>query len=299
MADDSTTTHVVTESAPRRLDAFLHALLPGLSRRLVHTVIAEGAVRVNGRPGRKGTLLEPGDRVTAPQIGPLAPDPTLELPVVHADEAVVVVDKPGGMPGHALDPRQRGTVASFLLTRWPEMAAVGEPLAPGLAHRLDTGTSGLLAAARTPEAFAALREAFRAGRVRKRYLAVVAGSATVHTTIEVGLRHDPRDRRRMIPAGAGTRGWRARSAVDSVAAYGDRQLVQVTIETGVTHQVRAHLALLGHPVLGDDLYGGPPAVLPPERHALHAAALAFPHPTRGELLSLERPLPADLAMLLS
>jgi len=296
--DDGSATHVVAEGAPRRLDAFLHGLLPTLSRRLVQAVIAEGAVRVNGRPGRKGTLLAPGDRVTAPRIGGLAPDPTLEVPVVHADHAVVVVDKPGGMPGHALDPRQHGTVASFLLARWPEMAAVGEPLAPGLVHRLDTGTSGLLAAARTPEAFTALRAAFRAGQVQKRYLAVVAGAATLHTTVEVSLRHDPRDRRRMIPALAGTRGWRARSVVDSVAAYGSRQLVRVTIETGVTHQVRAHLALLGHPVLGDDLYGGPPVDLPPERHALHAAALAFPHPTRGDVLSLERPLPADLAPLL-
>lgn len=296
--DDAPATHVVADGAPRRLDAFLHTLFPQLSRRLVHAVIAEGAVRVNGRPGRKGTLLAPGDHVTAPRIGALAPDPGLDLPVAYVDEAVVVVDKPGGMPGHALDPRQRGTVASFLLARWPEMAMVGEALAPGLVHRLDTGTSGLLAAGRTPDAYAALRAAFRTGQVQKRYLAIVAGTAPLHTTVEVSLRHDPRDRRRMIPAHEGTRGWRARSVVDSVATYGDRQLVRVAITTGVTHQVRAHLALLGHPVLGDDLYGGPRSALPPERHALHAAALAFPHPRRATLVSLETPLPADLATLL-
>jgi 23S rRNA pseudouridine1911/1915/1917 synthase len=296
---DAPATHIVGTDAPRRLDAFLHRVLPGLSRRLVHAVIQDGGVRVNDRPARKGTLLRTGDRVIVPAIGPLAPEPELSVAVVHEDDALVVVDKPGGMPGHALDPRQRGTVAGFLLARWPEVATIGDPLAPGLVHRLDTGTSGLLAAARTPAAWQALRAAFRAGRVRKRYLAVVAGGTPIRTTVDTPLRHDPRDRRRMVPAPEGGRGWRARSLIETVQVAGERQLVAVAIETGVTHQVRVHLALVGHPVLGDHLYGGPAADLPPDRHALHAALLALPHPTKGDEVTVESPLPADLDELIA
>ena len=283
-----------------RLDAFLHDALPALSRRFVRRLIAEGAVCVNGRPAAKGVRVAPGDRVTLPDLpATITPEPGLALAVLHEDDALVALDKPGGMPGHALDPRQRGTAAAFLLARYPEMADVGDPLAPGLVHRLDSGTSGLLVAARTRAAHCALRAALRARAVEKRYLAWVAGDASAldGARVALPLAHDPRDRRRMLPATAGVRAWPAETRLAIVAAGRERSLVEATILTGVTHQVRAHLAARGHPVLGDVLYGGAPAGLPRGRHALHAAGLTLPHPTDGRPLSLSALLPADLAAL--
>ena len=283
-----------------RLDTFLRGALPAMSRRLVRRLIAEGAVCVNGRPAVKGVRVAPGDRVTLPDLpGTIAPEPGLALAVLHEDDALVALDKPGGMPGHALDPRQRGTAAAFLLARYPEMAGVGDPLAPGLVHRLDSGTSGLLVAARTRAAHCALRAALRARAVEKRYLAWVAGDASAldGARVALPLAHDPRDRRRMLPATAGVRAWPAETRLAIVAAGRERSLVEATILTGVTHQVRVHLAARGHPVLGDVLYGGAPAGLPRGRHALHAAGMTLPHPTDGRPLTLSAPLPADLAAL--
>ena len=283
-----------------RLDTFLRGALPAMSRRLVRRLIAEGAVCVNGRPAAKGVRVAPGDRVTLPDLpATITPEPGLALAVLHEDDALVALDKPGGMPGHALDPRQRGTAAAFLLARYPEMADVGDPLAPGLVHRLDSGTSGLLVAARTRAAHCALRAALRARAVEKRYLAWVAGDASAldGARVALPLAHDPRDRRRMLPATAGVRAWPAETRLAIVAAGRERSLVEATILTGVTHQVRVHLAARGHPVLGDVLYGGAPAGLPRGRHALHAAGLTLPHPTDGRPLSLSALLPADMAAL--
>jgi len=287
------------ETAPR-LDAYLHAALPTLSRRLLRRIIADGVVRVNGRPAAKGVRLRGGDRVTLPDL-PLAvvPEPDLVLPVIYEDDTLVALDKPGGMRGHALDPRQRGTAVAFLCGRYPEMSAIGDVLAPGLVHRLDTGTSGLLLAARSMRAFGALRAAFRAGNVEKRYLAVVAGDASPldRLCLQVPLAHDPQDRRRMVEAPAGARAWPAETRIMVRAVGTGASLVEATIRTGVTHQVRVHLALGGHPLLNDTLYGGPPAELPPGRHALHAAGLELSHPDRGGHLVLAAALPADLAAL--
>ena len=283
-----------------RLDTFLRGALPAMSRRLVRRLIAEGAVCVNGRPAAKGVRVAPGDRVTLPDLpATITPEPGLALAVLHEDDALVALDKPGGIPGHALDPRQRGTAAAFLLARYPEMADVGDPLAPGLVHRLDSGTSGLLVAARTRAAHCALRAALRARAVEKRYLAWVAGDASAldGARVALPLAHDPRDRRRMLPATPGVRAWPAETRLAIVAAGRERSLVEATILTGVTHQVRVHLAARGHPVLGDVLYGGAPAGLPRGRHALHAAGLTLPHPTDGRPLSLSALLPADLAAL--
>ena len=291
-------TVTVTAATPIRLDAFVRAALPALSQRLARAVIAEGAVRVNGRRAAKGARLREGDRVTLPDIDRLVAEPALAIPVVYEDEMLVALDKPGGMPAHALDPRARGTAANYLLGRHPEIAGIGTPLAPGLVHRLDTGTSGLLLAARTPAAYEALRRSFAAHEVEKRYLALVAGSVPgsgLH--VELPLAHDPQDRRRMMPARPGRRAWEAETTVKPIVSGSTCSLVEAAIRTGVTHQVRVHLAHAGHPVLGDVLYGGPPAALPDGRHALHAAALAFRHPADGRAMTLSAPLPEDLQAL--
>jgi 23S rRNA pseudouridine1911/1915/1917 synthase len=286
-------------AAAVRLDAFVHAARPDLSRRLVRQLIVEGAVRVNGRRASKGARLSAGDRVTLPELpSAMAPEPELGLAVVHEDDQLVVVEKPGGMASHALAAWQRGTAAAFLLGRYPEMRTVGHPLAPGLVHRLDTGTSGLLVAARTAEAHAAVRAALRARAVEKRYLALVRGAAGAleGARIHVALAHAPHDRRRMVPAAPGLRAWPAETILAMLRTTAERTLLQATIRTGVTHQVRAHLAHVGHPVLGDALYGGPDVDLPPRRHALHAAGVTLPHPAGG-LLTVESPLPGDLQQL--
>jgi 23S rRNA pseudouridine1911/1915/1917 synthase len=287
---------VDAEDAPR-LDAFLAGALAGLPRRLVRRVIAEGAVRVNGRRAAKGLRLRPGDRVTLPDLPTaLVPEPALAIPVLYEDDSLVVLDKPGGLRAHALDPRQRGTAAAFVLARWPETAGVGDALAPGLVHRLDGGTSGVLVVARTAPAFAALRSALKARAIEKRYLAIVAGTAS-DVRVDTPLAHDTRDRRRMAAARPGERAWPAETLVRVVTAGHDHSLVAVTMRTGVTHQVRVHLALAGHPVLGDTLYGGPDCGLPTGRHALHAAAIGLPHPDTGMRLTVESPLPEDLRAL--
>jgi 23S rRNA pseudouridine1911/1915/1917 synthase len=280
----------VTGATPTRLDACLRALAPELSRRLVRTLVADGAVLVNGRPARKGTRVSDGDVVELPAVAPLAAEPDLPLRVLYEDPNVIAIDKPGGVPGHALDPRQRGTMAAALLARYAELGTVADPLAAGLVHRLDTGTSGVLVAARSPHVHRELRAAFRRHEVTKRYAAVVVGTPVAGTVVDAALAHDPHDRRRMRVARATDRAWPARTVIVAVEPHGENALVEVEIRTGVTHQVRVHLAELGTPIVGDALYGTPSAVLAPRRHALHARRLDVP--SYG--LRIDAAIPDDL-----
>jgi len=290
---------LVADEAGQRLDAFVAAACPALSRRLVQRVIDEGVVRVNGRAAAKGTRLCAGDRVSGLDLPALAPEPALPIAIVHEDDDLVVLDKPGGVPSHALDPRQPGSAAGFVLGRWPETAEVGEALAPGLVHRLDTGTSGLLVVARTADMYARLREAFRARAVAKRYLALVAGRPPASLEMRTPLAHDSRDRRRMRAARPDDRSWPAETQLETLATAGDAALVALTMRTGVTHQLRVHCALAGFPVVGDALYGAAHPALPPGRHALHAAALSLPALDGRAPWTLLAPLPADLRALLT
>lgn len=284
---------VVASGPSERLDRWLRRALPGLSRRLAHALIADGTVRLDGRRATKGTVVHAGMHVTLPHGVDLVPNRTLPLTVLHEDAWVVAVDKPGGIPGHPLHPREHDTIANALVARYPETAA----LAGGLTHRLDTGTSGVLLAARSLDAWTAVRAAFRARTVVKRYLAVVGGAAPSEISVDLPLAHDPGDRRRMIPARPELRSWPARSTIRLLATDGTTSLVAVAMETGVTHQIRVHLASVGHPVLGDALYGGPSTSLPPGRHALHAAELALPALGGRDPLAIASPLPPELARL--
>jgi 23S rRNA pseudouridine1911/1915/1917 synthase len=276
-----------------RLDAVVRRLAPGLSRRLVRTLIADGAVRVNGRPARKGARVAPGDVVELPALAGIAADPDVGLRVLHEDADLIAIDKPGGVRGHALDPRQRGTIAGALVARDPTQATIGDPLSGGLVHRLDIGTSGVLLAARTPASWDALRAAFRRHDVTKRYIAIVSGAPAAGAVVDAPLAHDTQDRRRMRVARPGERAWPASTHVCDVVASGARATVTVEIRSGVTHQVRAHLAWLGHPVVGDVLYGGEAGVLAVGRHALHAATLEI----AARALRVTAPLPADMRAL--
>lgn len=304
MSDSESAEHAVPADAqPDRLDRMV-AKLFGVSRGRAMEWIAEDRVRVDGKRAAKGLVVKPGAvvRVRLPPPDAPVPQPDLALPIVHADAHVVVADKPAGMPSHPLKPGETGTAANALVARYPELAQVGPAAREGgLVHRLDGDTSGLLLAARTQAAHAHLREQFTARTVDKGYLALVAGELHASGEIALALAHDPQDPRKVRAASdevwAEAHG--ARAALTRFAPLerrGGFTLVEVEIATGVMHQIRAHLAAIGHPLAGDALYGGPP--LPGlQRHFLHAARLGFAHPA-GTPARFESPLPPELAAAL-
>ncbi|HXG52129.1 MAG TPA: RluA family pseudouridine synthase [candidate division Zixibacteria bacterium] len=300
-------------SAPQsgmRLDRFAHLVLPQLSRRQLERAIRGKSFLVNGRPCLKGERLRARDVVqfAGPELLLAeAPPPNfgLEVPIVYEDGDLVVLDKPAGLDTHGFSGRDTRTLASFLAARRPETQnAGGNRWESGLIHRLDRETSGLIVAAKTRAAYQALRTAFATRRVRKRYWALVSGKTPARGRISYPLAHAPRDSRRMVaivPGGrqlTGRKRWPAVTRYRVAARFRDATLLRVEMETGVTHQIRAHLAAIGHPIVGDRTYGGAehPAL---GRHFLHAFELELPHPSTGKRLTVRSPLPADLEEFVS
>lgn len=297
---------VIAEDAGLRIDLWL-VRRAGMSRARAKKWCAEGWVRRNGRRCRKGDRVALGDAITfdrepTPSDFSARPDTSLDLEILFEDEHFVVINKPAGMASHPLEADEVGTAANGLVARYPEMASIGyRPREPGIVHRLDTDTSGCLLAARTAEAFEGLRDLLQGGRIDKRYQAIVDGVPTANSIIDHPIAHDRRDRRRMIACEDSfdadeLDARNARSEVLSVDAHGDRSLVEVRAANARRHQVRVHLAAIGHPLLGDLLYDGPSIG---ERHALHANRLDFTHPITGKALSIVAPLPAEMRSLLS
>ena len=283
---------VPADAAGMRVDVWLAGALE-LPRARVKELLERGAVRIGGRPPRKGDRTVAGARVevTLTDEDPRpVPQPELPLSVIHLDPQLVAVDKPAGVPSHPLQPGERGTVVNALVARHPECAeASADPREGGLVHRLDTLTSGVLLAARTAEAWRALREAFSGRQVDKRYLAVVTGPVADEGEIDLPLRHRGDH---VEPAMAGG-GREALTDFRVLSRAADASLLEVRIHTGVLHQIRAHLAAIGAPVLGDTDYGGRP--LPGlDRFFLHAARLGFSHPATGSRLEITAPLPDEL-----
>ena len=303
MSDELDERTVPGGAPPDRLDRAVSRLFR-VSRGRAMEWIADDRVRVDGRRAAKGSQVAPGARVSVRRPPPDAPAPQPELPlrIVHADAHVVVADKPAGMPSHPLKPGETGTAANALVGRFPELSSVGPaPREGGLVHRLDTDTSGLLLAARTEAAHAMLRAQFASRIVEKGYLALVAGELHAGGEIDVPLLHDPHDARKVRaasdPEWAQAHGARpASTRFTPVERRAGFTLVEVEIRTGVLHQIRAHLAFVGHPLAGDALYGGPdlPGL---SRHFLHAARLAFAHPD-GSRPRFESSLPDDLSGVL-
>ena len=291
--------------AGTRLDHVV-AARADLSHAAARRVIDDGAVRVNGKRARKGARVAAGDRVTVhgtlPRPEALRPiaEPDMPLAVLHEDDDCVAVDKPPGIPSHPLRAGERGTLAGALVARFPECAGAGaDPREAGLVHRLDGDTSGVLVAARHRDAWDSLRAAFREGRARKSYLALVEGVIAAAGTIETAVTHDPADRRKTLVVPLYTPG--ARDALTRYRPIGSAAgvtLVEAHTATGRMHQVRAHLAHIGHPLIGDLLYGGPPALEGAPGHFLHAAWIALPHP-RGGTLEVRASLPPERAALLA
>ena len=291
---------VPDDAAADRLDRAV-ARLFGVTRGRAMDWIAEGRVRIDGRRAAKGAPVRPGAKLSVLLPPPDAPvaQPDLAIRIVHADLHVVVCDKPAGMPSHPLKPGETGTAANALVGRFPELGKVGPAAREGgLVHRLDTDTSGLLLAARNDGAHALLRAQFTARTVEKGYLALVTGELHAGGEIALPLAHDPQDPRKMRAASdaeyAEQHG--ARPAVTRFEPLERRSgftLLEVEIATGVMHQIRAHLAFIGHALAGDVLYGGPelPGLA---RHFLHANRLSFAHPD-GTRPRFESALPPELA----
>jgi 23S rRNA pseudouridine1911/1915/1917 synthase len=288
------------------------ALLTGWSRADVAALIEEGAVRIGGRAVAKSRRLAEGEEVEvegepAEDTPPVA-EP-VDFTVVHADDDIVVVAKPAGLVVHPGAGHQEGTLAGGLLHRFPEIAAVGDPMRPGIVHRLDRDTSGLMVVARSPRAYDALTAALAARPaglgvtpekfVERRYLALAWGRFdALRGTIDAPIGRSATRRTRMAVREAGKD---ARTSYGVIRQYDHPvcALVECRLETGRTHQIRVHLAAIGHPVVGDATYGGDRHPLRPGRSFLHAHALALTHPSTGERLEFSDPLPPDLAAVLT
>ena len=272
----------VTEAeAGERLDVVLARRIPELSRARAKALIDRGAVRVQGRLAPKSHVLSAGDRITldqapAPVDFEAAADRSASLDVLVETDDFVIVHKPAGLPSHPLKDGETQTLAGALVAKYPEMRGVGySKREPGIVHRLDIDTSGVMLAARNARAFEALRGRLRAGEIEKRYLARCYGEVDAPCTIDLPLANDPRDRRKVRactdPREAKRLGARpARTEILSSKPAPHGSLVEVRANHARRHQVRAHLAAIGHPLLGDTLYGGP-ALEAPQHHLLQAS----------------------------
>ncbi len=299
------------EAAGLRLDVWLARQLPALSRARLQALIEEGHVLLDGRRGRASARLRTGQvaAVTVPAPVPAAPQPEdIDLAVVHEDGHLLVVNKPAGLVVHPGAGTARGTLVNALLRHVRDLSGVGGVLRPGIVHRLDKGTSGLLVVAKDDESHRALVRQFAGRMVEKEYLALVLGSPLRPAgEIEAPIGRDPVHRQKMSVHAP--RGRESRTSWSVVERFDGATLLRVRIHTGRTHQIRVHLASVGHPVAGDAVYGGTrtpssrgaasrEALRSLGRPALHAARLAFTHPVTRERLSFEAPLPPELLALL-
>jgi 23S rRNA pseudouridine1911/1915/1917 synthase len=289
----------------QRLDRVV-AMITGCSRSEAAARVDAGDVAIGGRAvtTRSHRVVE-GDALevvaaerSAAEV--VAADPTVDVPLVHEDPDLLVVDKPAGLVVHPGAGQHSGTLVNGLLARYPEIRAVGEPDRPGIVHRLDKGTSGLLLVARSEPAYDALVAMLAARRVERRYRALVWGAVDSPTgMVDAPVGRSARDRTRMAVTLTGKD---ARTRYEVVRGFTDPVTVtelRCKLETGRTHQIRVHMASIGHPVVGDARYGGRRQSLPSPRPWLHAEHLALDHPVSGEPLAFDSPVPVDLAAVLA
>ena len=291
-----------------RLDVFLTALLPDRSRSQIQRLIKDGDILVNGRGAKPNQPVHAGQRIAIhapePVDSTLTPEP-LPLSIVYEDSDIVVVDKPAGMVVHPAAGHADGTLVNALLHHVGDLSGIGGEKRPGIVHRLDRGTSGLMVVAKNDAAHEALARQFRDREVVKEYIALVWGVVQAGRRIDAPIGRDPVDRKKMS-----ARARRSREAVTRIVRADHLNpaltLVQVAIHTGRTHQIRVHLSAIGHPIVGDPLYGGVRRRVPGdvravtrlERPFLHAARLAIDHPADGRRMEFQSGLPADLQAVL-
>ena len=296
---------MISETIPaalsgERLDRIV-AMILGVTRSVAADVVAGGGAQLDGVVVTVGKQrLTEGqvvtvDPATVPVAEPPAADPSVPFGVVYADDDIVVIDKPAGLVVHPGAGNPDGTLVNGLLARYPEIAAVGEEFRPGIVHRLDAGTTGLLVVARTPEAYTTLVGMLSTHQVERIYRTLVWGHPdNVNGVIDAPIGRDQRDPQRMAVS---VDGRLARTHYHVAETY-DRPVLAAALrcqlETGRTHQIRVHLAAIGHPVVGDPTYGGVRPGLAAPRPMLHAAELIFDHPTTGERVAFASPLPDDV-----
>jgi 23S rRNA pseudouridine1911/1915/1917 synthase len=326
MADDQPQLRQFTvpeEANGQRLDLFLAQQLSEVSRSRVQLLLQQGSVLIEGKQAKASRKVSSGENISIlgdPQPPPLrAMAEAIPLEIVYEDSDLAVINKPAGMMVHAGsgatdDARNRGTLVNALLHHLRELSSTSGPLRPGIVHRLDKQTSGLIVVAKNDATHARLSSMFARRQVRKLYIALVQGElAQERGTVNASISRDSIRRTRMTTRREGGRSavshWQVLRRIHG--PYGSFTLVSVRIETGRTHQIRVHMASLGHPVVGDTLYGAPTAIAPlaaaanrlPRlalpRNFLHAAELEFAHPVSGEPLSLVSNLPADLKQFMA
>jgi 23S rRNA pseudouridine1911/1915/1917 synthase len=294
-----------------RLESFVRRRLPHLSRRQSAKAIDENAFSVNGRRATKGQRLNGGDLVVFKGAqhwlfdSPVAAE-NGRFTIAYEDAEVIVIDKPAGISTHGFSARDVDTLANLIVARRPELSWVGRSRwEPGLLNRLDTETSGLVLVAKNQSAFDNLREQFRRRRIAKKYVALVWGEAASSGSISLGLAHDPTDKSRMqVVETSGSdrqrrRSWHALTRFRKLASSAEMSLLEVAIETGVTHQIRVHLAAMGHAIVGDSLYASGKCPTDLGRHFLHASRLEFAHPANGKPTAVDSPLPCELSSFLT
>jgi 23S rRNA pseudouridine1911/1915/1917 synthase len=291
------------DSVGLRLDVYLTGLLPQHSRSQLQRLVKDGLATLRGRTAKANATLKAGDIVVIeiPDAAPATPvAQNLDLPVVYQDDDVIVVNKPAGMVVHPAAGHADGTLVNALLFHADNLSGIGGEQRPGIVHRIDRGTSGLMVVAKNDAAHRELARQFHDREVEKEYIALAWGDVHAGRRIDLPMGRDPVHREKMS-----TRARRARTAVTRITAARELRgvtLVHVAIATGRTHQIRVHLSAIGHPIVGDQSYGGVrhrmPAALRAverlERPFLHAARLVFTHPREGTRMEFECPLPPDL-----
>ncbi len=291
-----------------RLDRFLASALANVSRSQIQRLIKSGHIQVDGHAAKANLTLKVGQSVTVENLEPV--DSTVEpeaipLPIVFEDQDLVVVDKPAGMVVHPAAGHSHGTLVNALLHHVDDLSGIGGEKRPGIVHRLDRGTSGLMVVAKNDGAHEELSRQFHDREVQKEYIALVWGEVHAGRRIDEPIGRDPLDRKKMA-----ARARRSREAVTRIvrieAFSRALTLAHVAIHTGRTHQIRVHLSAIGHPIVGDALYGGVHRRVPGDLRAvarlqrpfLHAARLAFTHPADGRKMEFVSPLPEDLQSIL-
>jgi 23S rRNA pseudouridine1911/1915/1917 synthase len=291
-----------------RLDVFLASMLGDLSRSAIQRLIRDGHVLVDARAAKANQPVKIGQAIAVDVPEPSDPTPKAEalpLHIAYQDADVIVVDKPAGMVVHPAAGHAGGTLVNALLHHVTDLSGVGGEKRPGIVHRLDRGTSGLMVVAKNDRSHEELARQFHDREVEKDYLALVWGEVMAGRRIDAPIGRDPTNRKKMS-----AKARRSREAATRIvrAEHFGRvlTLAQVAIHTGRTHQIRVHLSAIGHPIVGDPLYGGVHRRVPGdlravahlERPFLHAARLVFKHPTDGRRMEFESPLPHDLQLVL-
>jgi len=290
-----------------RLDRFLVSVLGDQSRSQIQRLIKDGRILVGGRAAKSNQPVKIGQQVTVDVPEPVEPvvrPEELPLPIVYQDSDVIVVDKPAGMVVHPAAGHASGTLVNALLHHVDDLSGIGGEKRPGIVHRLDRGTSGLMVVAKHDAAHEELSRQFQAREVEKEYVALVWGEVMAGRRIDEPIGRDPSNRKKMS-----ARARRSREAVTRIVRAERLKaltLARVAIHTGRTHQIRVHLSAIGHPIVGDALYGGVhrrvPGDLRPVTHLqrpfLHASRLAFKHPADGRRMEFESELPEDLQRVL-